>query len=385
MSIRNLTLLSAFCAGAILAVSGCAPYSTGPTEVGVRTVKWSMLGNKGVQEKVYEPGTTHFFVPFLNDWHTFDTRLQKLEMVEEANRGDRRGRDELLFKTIDGNDISLDVVISYRIIKEKVPLILQEVASNDAELKEAVVRTITRSKPRDIFGELRTEEFYEADDRTAKAQEAQKVLNGILEPYGVYVERVGTLDYRFNPAYQKAIEDKKVADQQAEKIKSETDATEAEYVAKVEKAKAEVAQVKTQVDGEYKRAVIEADAYFEQQSRVAEAVLAEARAEAEAIYKMNEALAGPGGEAMVRLKIAEALGGKRVVMLPMGGGGLDVRSTDINDLLDLYGIKGLIQGPAQVERDRKAQSDGAQKQQHQQQPRQQQGRQNATQMPRGGK
>ncbi len=294
-------------------------------------------------------------------------------MVAAPNRGDRRGRDELLFKTIDGNDISLDVVISYRIIKDKAPMILQEVASNDEELKEAVVRTITRSKPRDIFGELRTEEFYEADARTAKAVEAQQALNQILEPYGVFVETVGTLDYRFNPAYQQAIEDKKVADQQAEKIKSETDATEAEYVFKVDKARAEVAQVKTKVDGEYARAVIEADAYFEQQSRVAEAVLAEGRAEAEAIYKMNEALAGPGGEAMVRLEIADALKGKRVVMLPVGGDGLDVRSTDINGLLDLYGIKGLMQGPARVEREQREPA-AAQKQQHQQEQRQEQQR-----------
>ena len=39
------------------------------------------------------------------------------------------------------------------------------------------------------------------------------------------------------------------------------------------------------------------------------------------------------------MKIAEALRGKRIVMLPMGGGGLDVRATDINSLLELYGIK----------------------------------------------
>ncbi|HOS03085.1 MAG TPA: hypothetical protein PKZ01_08395, partial [Candidatus Hydrogenedentes bacterium] len=48
------------------AVSGCVPHSTGPTEVGVRTIKFSFIGRTGVEEKAYPPGSTYFFAPFLN-------------------------------------------------------------------------------------------------------------------------------------------------------------------------------------------------------------------------------------------------------------------------------------------------------------------------------
>lgn len=89
--------------------AGCVPHSTDSTEVGVRTIKFSFFGKKGVEEKYYAPGSTYFFMPFINDWHTFDTKLQNLEMTYDANKGDRKIRDDLLFKTIDGNDISLDV------------------------------------------------------------------------------------------------------------------------------------------------------------------------------------------------------------------------------------------------------------------------------------
>lgn len=334
---------------ALLAVSlsGCIvpmPYRTGPTEVGVRTVKWSVLGERGVEEKVYEPGTTHWFVPFFTDWHTFDTRLQNLEMTSVMSRSERMGRDDLLFKTVDGNDISLDVIISYKIDKAKAPLILQTVATSDEELRENIVRTITRSKPRDIFGELNTEEFYIAENRTEKSAEVQRILNEILAPYGVEVTQVGTRDYRFNPAYQEAIEEKKVADQEAEKLKSETRATQEKFLTEVEKAKAENAKIQEQADGEYRRAVIEADAFFEQQQSIAQAVIAEAKAEAEAIREMNAALAGSGGEAMVKLKLAEALKQKRILMLPVGGNhGMDIRSTNINDLLTTLGIQQLAQ------------------------------------------
>ena len=45
---------------------------------------------------------------------------------------------------------------------------------------------------------------------------------------------------------------------------------------------------------------------------------------------------------MVKLKLVEALEGKKILLLPLSGGGLDVRSTDINKLLELYGVKKLV-------------------------------------------
>ncbi|MBM3290219.1 MAG: prohibitin family protein, partial [Candidatus Hydrogenedentes bacterium] len=216
---------------------------------------------------------------------------------------------------------------------KKAPDILRSVAANDAELKENIIRTITRSKPRDIFGELQTEEFYLADRRSERATEVAKQLNEILLPYGVIVERVGTGDYRFNPEYSKAIEERKVADQDTEKAKSETRATEKEYLTKVEIAKGEVARVKAKADGEFERAKIEADAEFEKQKQTAEAIRAEGVAEAEAIRKMDAALAGPGGDAVVKLAIIDALKGKHIVSVPMGAG-IDLRSLDMNKFLE---------------------------------------------------
>ncbi len=333
-------LLLAALAALLMPFTGCVPHSTGPTEVGVRTVKFSFTGHKGVEQKYYPPGSTYFFAPFLNEWHTFDTRLHTLDMTSVAKRGDREEVDDLVFKTIDGNDISLDVVVSYRIDPNKAPEILQNVAKDDDELRENVLRTVCRSVPRDIFGELNTENFYSAAERTAKAEQVLKTLNDALTPYGVIVERVGPGDYRFNPEYQKAIEDRMVADQQTEKNRSATRAAEQENLKLVEQAKGDVAKMRAEADGEYERARIEADAKYKQQEQIAAAIRAEGRAEAEGIRKMNEALSGAGGEAVVKLQIAEALKGKRVLLLPVGSG-LDVRSTNINELLTQYGISKL--------------------------------------------
>lgn len=331
-----------------LNLMGCMPYSTGPTEVGVRTVKLGILRTPGVEKKTYGPGATYWFVPFVNDWHTFDARIQVLEMTMEVARGDREGRDDLLFKTIDGNDISLDVIISYRIDPDKAPQILEFVARSDEELKESVIRTVTRSAPRDVFGELRTEQLYVAEERAKKAAQARTVLNEILNPYGIIVESVMTKDYRFNPAYEKTIEERKVADQLAEKAKSETRAAEEEWRRKLQDAIGEVNQTVAKADGEYLKAKIEADAYYDQQEMLARAIRAEAEAEARGLREMARAMAGKGGQTMVKMKLAEALQGKTILVLPFGTGGLDVKTTDINRLLELYGLKELTAQPQPV-------------------------------------
>jgi regulator of protease activity HflC (stomatin/prohibitin superfamily) len=322
-------------------LTGCWPHQAGPTEVGVRTVKLGLFKSRGVEQKYYAPGKTYFFMPIINDWHTFDTKLQTMEMTFDPKRGDLRARDDLLFKTIDGNDISLDVIIQYRIDPAKAPNILQKVAEDDFLLRQKVVRTVVRSLPRDIFGELKTEDFYISGQRQEKAEKVKLFLNEILEPLGVLVTRVSTKDYRFPPAYQQAIEDRKVADQQAEKNKSQAKAAEEEYRRKVADGQGQVNKVTAEADGEFERAKLEADAYFQQQLRIAEAIEAEGVAEAAGIKAMNRALTGSGGEALVKLRIAEALKGKKIYLLPVSEGGINLKTTDINDLLKVYGLQNM--------------------------------------------
>lgn len=327
----------------LLAVlSGCMR-STGSTEVGVMVRKIGLFGKAGVDSRIYEPGGTYFVMPLITDWYVFDTKIQNLEMVAELQRGDRAHQDDLRFKTVDGNDIGLDVIISYRVLREKVPEIIQRVAQSDDDLRNNVVRSVARSVMRDVFGELKTEQFYLAEEREKKAEQASALMNKVLMPYGVKIERVSTKDYRFNHEYQQAIEDKKIADQQAEKFKSESHASAEEYLRKVEQAKGQVNEMTAKADGEYQRTKISADAYFEQQAKRAEAIRAEGEAEAKGIAEMNKALAGSGGEVMVKMQMAEALKGKRILLIPNGSGGLDIKSTNVNQLLETYGAQKLAE------------------------------------------
>lgn len=335
--VQIICLLSLF-----TVMTGCVKMeSTSSTEVGVIVVKWNPFGEQGVIDKVYLEGTSNFFVPFVTKWYTFSSNLQNMEYTINPQRGELEGSDDLLFKTIDGNDIGLDVIISYRIIKEKAPYILKYIASNDEELRTNIVQTISRSKPRDIFGELTTEDFYVTENRDMKSRKAQEKMNELLEPYGVRVEAVGTKDYRFNPAYQKAIEDRKVADQQAEKNKAATRAAEQEYKRKIEEAIGEVNIMKADVDGQFTQGKLEADAYYNAKTQIAKAIETEGVAEAKGIQELNNALTGAGGETLVKMRIADALMGKNILLLPVSGGGLDLKTMDMNKVLEVYGMQKL--------------------------------------------
>ena len=72
---------------AMFTAAGCVPHTTGETEVGVRTRKIAFFGPKGVEDRVYAPGATYFFLPFINDWDVFDTKLQNLEMTYSQVQG----------------------------------------------------------------------------------------------------------------------------------------------------------------------------------------------------------------------------------------------------------------------------------------------------------
>ena len=116
-----------------LSLSGCTCHSTGSTEVGVLTRKLAfagLLGKPGVQSEIYAPGATYLFPAFITDWNTFDVSMQNLSMVKDPSRGDRNAEDDLNFKTVDGNDIRVDVTVAWQVDPKRAPYLLTKVGDN---------------------------------------------------------------------------------------------------------------------------------------------------------------------------------------------------------------------------------------------------------------
>jgi hypothetical protein len=319
-----------------LALAGCASHSTGETEVGVLVCKIGLgcANGKGVQNELYPPGSTNFFAPFIRDFYTFDTKVQNLEMVADSKRGDRVDRDDLQFKTTDGNDISMDVTVAWTIDPKHAPELLQNVGTSTAEVKEKLVRPMARTLVRDVLNELDSESIYNSDKRFEKAEKAKTVLSEALAPHGVIISQVILHEHRFAPEYEKVIHERKLAEQKAQQLKSETEAVTQEALRNLETARGKVASDIAQANGALAQSKLTADAELFQQQQNADALLSERTAKATAIAKRNEALRGSGGRAMVKLKIAEALEGKSVVMIPGGASGIGLNKLDVNKLIE---------------------------------------------------
>src|SRR6266849_11209027 len=111
---------------ALLAIAplfaACTPHTTQATEVGVRF-------NKITQStETSDPGATYFFAPIINDWATYDTSTQNLVMSAKVAEGDRKEKDDLRFKTRDGNDIETDVAVRWRIDPTRAAFLWKRVA-----------------------------------------------------------------------------------------------------------------------------------------------------------------------------------------------------------------------------------------------------------------
>lgn len=317
---------------------GCSA-STESTEVGVRTVKTSFLGGRGVEDEIYPPGGTYFFFRPLSDFDLFDVGVQNLAML----RAGEGGGDALRFKTVDGNDVWVDVTISWSIDAAKAPYVMQFVGRTTPEVEAKLVRPVARSVVRDVLNQLTSEEYYQSERRFLVAEQARNRLNRVLENEGVHVDQVLLGEHRFNDTYEGLIRDKKVAEQEAARLTSETEA-------EVEAKRREMQELIGQIDrdlslaqGESEKKKRGADAIRYERERNAEAIVQEASARSQGMRERAAALAGTGGKNMVKLKVADALEGKRILFVPAGTG-MDVRSTDMNALLGTYGVKAIADG-----------------------------------------
>src|SRR5216684_1231804 len=311
-------------------LAACTPHTTQATQVGVRFNKITQT------TEISDPGATYFFAPIINDWATYDTSTQNLIMTAKATEGDRKEKDDLRFKTRDGNDIETDVTVRWRIDPKQAAKLWETVAPTTEALKDRVVRGQARSYVRDVLNRLDSEEFYNPDLRFGAASDATKLLATQLKPYGIIVEQVILGDFSFKPDYQNLINSRKEAEKQAEKLEAEILATVEANKANLQNSVAELTQLLTTAQGDFERTKRDADAYVVRKQQESQATLAEKTAVATGIRKERAALNGSAGDAYVSLQLIDALQKKEIRQIPkLPGGNIII---DGNKLLQQLGV-----------------------------------------------
>jgi regulator of protease activity HflC (stomatin/prohibitin superfamily) len=301
------------------------------TEVGIK------VNNVTGDITVIAESGTNIYNGLLNSFHLLDMTVQRLEMVADPNRGERSNRDDLRIKTVDGSDVFLDLTINYQLRRDMVEEAVTTSGLGDA-YKYKWVRDYSRSVCRAVFGEMTTEEFYDASVRNQKAQTAMEELNGLLKPYGLEVSSVIAEKFSFHKEYEERIRAKKLADQEVEEQISKANAARQNQIFRVVEATKKKEVTLASYSGEMEKLIVEAtakaerdvrdaeayvidtqlgaDATFYQRDKNSQGILVKAKAEGEALTALANAYQGIGGVNLVRRAYANKIGDMKITGQP---------------------------------------------------------------------
>lgn len=333
---RILWLLGSVTLLTLVGWNSCTAYIA-PGEVGVKQV---IIGaDQGVHQEVLGPGT-HWLTPGAERMHRFPADLQVLEMSDTPSVGDSGGKIRVIpaikIQTSEGYTVSVDITVLYRI--DDAYKVMTQIGPG-RQFEDSAVVPRAQQQLRRTFGELDAEEFYKGDKREKAAIETQRLLQEELEPKGIKVTHILVRSYRYDERYQKAIEQRKVQDQTV--FKNQAEAQAATEEAKKNKIIAEgTAAVEVELargDAEVQKLRSEAELY--RRTRAAEGELAVKLAKAQGIDLDNKALRGSGSENMVGLRMADAMKGVDVIVLPSDGEN-GTNPLDLNGMLRRFDVRG---------------------------------------------
>lgn len=289
----------------------------------------------GESEVVATPGYK-VFLPFVQGAFVFDKSPQTFVMSGERDQ-DANHVSKLTVRANDGSNFWFDTIeIQYMLMPSKSDFVLGDSGKGDA-YKSNWVRAFARSILRDEFGKSSAVEVADPTTFGAATIEAQRRLNEALEPHGVRVTKITTPRPKFEQRYEKAIEDRKVADQEVEKLKTRAEQLvqererrlariEADRTVEFERLKGQLEAERIAAEQDRVRVERTADAYKTQRVGEGEAIRAQlveearglsekARNEAEGLRAITQALE-TGGEVLVRERLAALLGTVEFSLVP---------------------------------------------------------------------
>jgi regulator of protease activity HflC (stomatin/prohibitin superfamily) len=210
----------------------------------------------GIRLPTLEPGV-HFIAPFIESVKRYSTGQATYTMSKTPNEGQVQGDDSVTARTSDGQEVFLDASVTYRVDTGRLPSLLQNFPTDNWE--QVVVRPRARSIVYNRVATYRVEEVY-----STKREELQKRieddLRTALDKDGLILEALLLRNITFNQEYAKSVEEKQVAQQNAERAKFVVDQErqEAERIRVQAQGRADAAV--TGAKGEAESQIIRAEA-----------------------------------------------------------------------------------------------------------------------------
>jgi hypothetical protein len=278
------------------------------------------------------------YYPFIQDLYILDKREQEAPMASSNISADFPQGNPIILKTLDGGDVSIDLIIQYKLISKMAGKVVQDTGFGE-EFKEKWIWDYARTICRYEFGDLSISEFPDSVKREEKIKTSTKELNSLLNPHGIFVTSLNFIDYRYYREYAEKIHERRLADKEVEEQVQRASAArknQARVVTEETKkldvaisrftgtlhqmeidAKAEASKIRDAGKAYLIKAVLDADAEYDRLEKEAASILAVRKAEAEGIFALKKALEGAGGRNLVKMEYAKRLRNAKVIGTPV--------------------------------------------------------------------
>lgn len=275
----------------ILTILGAGLVFIEPNQRGVVISPYSFRAPNGYLDQAITPGL-HWIVPG-ERVETYSISRRTYTMSSSAQEGQTAGDDSIRARTKDGQEVFIDASIIYAIDTSQV---IQLHINWQNRFEDEVVRPAARNAIRDAVAQYGVEEIV-----STKRQEMENLvsqtISGRLSENDLTLVSFLLRDIHFSEEYAAAVEQKQIAEQQAQ---------QAAFV--VEQRKQEAEQARQVAQGQADASVISAKG-------AAEARLIQAEAEA----KANQVLAASLTPALVQYQyILKLSPGVQTIFVPSG-------------------------------------------------------------------
>jgi regulator of protease activity HflC (stomatin/prohibitin superfamily) len=224
---------------------------TNPEERGVVI---SAVSPQGYRSEALQPGLS-WIIPFAENVVFYPISKQTYTMSIASNEGEVQGDDSISARTLDGQEIYVDASVIFAINPADVVQVHIQWQDRYVDLIRAQARGIIR----DVVSQYKVEEVV-STKRLELTQKITDKLREKVEPNGLVLNDFVLRNIAFSTEYSASIEQKQIAEQQAQQAKLvvEQKKQEAEQARQVAKGLADAAV--TKAEGEAQARIIQAEA-----------------------------------------------------------------------------------------------------------------------------
>jgi regulator of protease activity HflC (stomatin/prohibitin superfamily) len=211
----------------------------------------------GYRSQALQPGL-RWVIPFVENVVTYPISKQTYTMSIAAAEGQVQGDDSVAARTSDGQEIFIDASVLYAIDPEKV---VQVHITWQDRYTDDLVRPMARGVIRDAVSQFGVEEVV-TSQRFELVRQIREAMTAKMQENGLILVDLILRNITFSPEYAASVEQKQIAEQQAQQAKFvvESKRQEAEQARQAAQGQADAVVIRAKGDAESRLIQAEAEA-----------------------------------------------------------------------------------------------------------------------------